>query len=387
VSHFSEEASGRIPELDGIRGLAILLVVAWHYVAAPLQSVPVPLAQLTWRSLRLAWSGVDLFFVLSGFLIGGILLDRRTAPRYFQAFYARRFCRILPLYFLFLGAFFLLLAAAPAFTASPAVRQIFSDPLPAWSYATFTQNLVMARENTLGPLGLAITWSLAIEEQFYLVLPLMVRFIPPGWLPATLAAVGLAAPLWRVLAGPAGYFDTIVLPHCRADALLLGVLCAWALRQERWRRAIQGSRRALYGIVTVFLAVLGGLCLFRHYGFEGSPYMFSVLAVLYGALLLLAVTEGRGPATWLFRRRWLRALGGRAYCVYLIHQTVNGLAHGLILGRPPGFGTPAEMAVTAAAGAVTLAIAEVSWRLFEKPLVAWGHSASYDGMRYSTSTR
>ncbi len=212
-------------------------------------------------------------------------------------------------------------------------------------------------------------------------MPLLIRFIPTGWLPATLAAVGLAAPLWRVLAGPAGYFDTIVLTHCRADSLLLGVLCAWALRQERWRRAIQGSRPLLYGILAVFLAGLGGLCLFRHYGFEGSPFMFSVLAVLYGSLLLLAVTEPRGPVTWLVRHRWLRWLGGRAYCVYLLHQTVNGLAHGLILGRPPGFGTPAEMAITAAAVAATLALAEVSWRLFERPLIAWGHSVSYGGPR------
>jgi peptidoglycan/LPS O-acetylase OafA/YrhL len=373
----SEETSGRVPELDGLRGLAILLVVAWHYVAAPLQSVPAPLAQLAWRSLRLAWSGVDLFFVLSGFLIGGILLDRRAAPRYFQAFYARRFCRILPLYFLVLGSFYLLRAAAPAFVASPALGQLFSDPLPAWSYATFTQNLVMVHEHTFGPIGLAITWSLAIEEQFYLVLPLMVRFIPPGWLPAVLAAVGLAAPVWRVLAGPSGYFATIVLTPCRADSLLLGVLCAWALRQERWRQAIQGSRPALYGILAVFLPVLAGLCLFRHYGFEGSPVLFSILAVLYGAALLLAVTEGHGPVTWLCRRRWLRALGGRAYCVYLIHQTINGLAHALMLGRPPGFSTPAEIATTVTAGAVTLALAEVSWRLFEKPLIAWGHAVSY----------
>jgi peptidoglycan/LPS O-acetylase OafA/YrhL len=307
----------------------------------------------------------------------GILLDRRAAPRYFQAFYARRFCRILPLYFLYLGSFFLLLAAAPAFTSSPALGGIFREPLPAWSYATFTQNLVMARERTFGPMGLGITWSLAVEEQFYLVLPWMIRFIPPGRLPVSLAVVGIAAPLWRVLAGPSGYLSTIVLTHCRADTLLLGVLCAYALRHERWRRAIRASRRVFYGILVVFLTVLGGLSLFRHYGFEGSPYMFSVLAVLYGSLLLLAVTEGQGPVTWLVRRRWLRALGGRAYCVYLIHQTVNGVAHGLILGRPPGFGSPAEMAVTAAAGAVTLALAEVSWRLFEKPLIDWGHSVSY----------
>ncbi|HEV7509047.1 MAG TPA: acyltransferase [Thermoanaerobaculia bacterium] len=377
LSNSSGETPGRIPELDGIRGLAILLVIAWHYVAAPLLGVPTPLAQLAWRSLRLAWSGVDLFFVLSGFLIGGILLDRRAAPRYFRAFYARRFCRILPLYFLFLGSFFLLLATAPVFTASPAVGPLFSNPLPAWSYVTFTQNWVMVREHNFGPMGLGITWSLAIEEQFYLVLPLMVRFIPARWLPASLAAVSLVALVWRVLAGPSGYFAALVLTPCRADSLMLGVLCAWALRQERWRRLIRGSRRALYGILVVFLPVLAGLCLFRHYGFEGSPYLFSILAVLYGSALLLAVTEGHGPVTWLFRRRWLRALGGRAYCVYLIHQTINGLAHALILGHPPGFSTPGEIATTAAAGAVTLALAEVSWRLFEKPLIAWGHSVSY----------
>ena len=309
-----------------------------------------------------------------------ILLDRRAAPRYFQAFYARRFCRILPLYFLFLGAFFLLIAAAPAFTASPAAGPLFREPLPAWSYATFLQNLMMARGQTFGAAGLAITWSLAVEEQFYLVLPWAIRFIPPVWLPVSLAAVGLAAPLWRVLAGPAGYFATLVLTHCRADSLLLGVLLAWALRQERWRRALchHGSRRALYGALLVLLTGLAGLSLFRHYGFEGSPYMLSILAVLYGSLLLLAVTEARGPVTWLVRQRWLRALGGRAYCVYLIHQTVNGVAHSLLLGRPAGFGSPAEIAATALAGAVTLVLAEVSWRLFEEPLLRRGHSVTYE---------
>ena len=160
-----------------MRGIAILLVVVWHYVGAPLQAVPGPVALAGFRSLRLAWSGVDLFFVLSGFLIGGILLDQRASPGYFKAFYARRFCRIFPVYFLWLGLFFALLALAPGFTSSPAFRHLFDKPLPAWSYATFTQNLVIARWETFGPDWLAITWSLAIEEQFYLLLPLMVRFL------------------------------------------------------------------------------------------------------------------------------------------------------------------------------------------------------------------
>src|SRR6202022_4240957 len=89
---------GRIPELDGLRGVAIAMVVAHHYFLEPIQASPG-----TWLSHvqavgRLAWSGVDLFFVLSGFLIGGILLDARDSPRYFGTFYRRRFARILPLY-------------------------------------------------------------------------------------------------------------------------------------------------------------------------------------------------------------------------------------------------------------------------------------------------
>ena len=86
---------GRMPELDGLRGIAILLVWVAHYFAVPGKGM-VSLLDGYW--FRLGWTGVDLFFVLSGFLIGGILLDVRTSPRYFKTFYARRFFRIIPLY-------------------------------------------------------------------------------------------------------------------------------------------------------------------------------------------------------------------------------------------------------------------------------------------------
>jgi peptidoglycan/LPS O-acetylase OafA/YrhL len=94
------DAKARIPELDGLRGLAILLVIVCHYVGNPEHS---PLGFLAHRFLlafTIGWSGVDLFFVLSGFLIGGILLDARDSPNYFRAFYMRRVFRILPIYYL-----------------------------------------------------------------------------------------------------------------------------------------------------------------------------------------------------------------------------------------------------------------------------------------------
>jgi peptidoglycan/LPS O-acetylase OafA/YrhL len=369
--------SGRVPELDGLRGLAILSVVAWHYVAVPLMAWTGPVALVVGRSLRLAWSGVDLFFVLSGFLIGGVLLDHRDCPRYFRAFYARRACRILPLYILWFGLFLLLPAIAPRFAAQPALDPLFRPSLPTWSYATFTQNLWMARHLSFGAEWMGITWSLAIEEQFYLALPLLIRFVPARRLPGALAALGLAAPVLRALAGPRRYFTVYVLTPCRADALLLGVLCAYLLRQEDWRRAILRARPALHGLIVVVILALGGLCLFRHPGFEGSPYLPSLLAVFYGSILLLAVTGEAGPIPWLLRRVWLRRLGLVAYGVYLLHPALDRLAHACIVGRSPALQAPAEIAATAVAGVATWALAALSWKCFERPLIALGHRVAY----------
>ncbi|HEV8580671.1 MAG TPA: acyltransferase [Thermoanaerobaculia bacterium] len=367
-----ERTGGRVPELDGVRGLAILGVVLWHYVVFPLQGVfgsPMPFAL---RVLGLAVSGVDLFFVLSGFLIGGLLLDHRESANYFRAFYSRRFCRILPLYFVWLGLFYLLVKVGPTLVASPVLGRLFQQPFPFWSYFTFTQNLLMARVETFGPEWLGITWSLAVEEQFYLLLPLMVRFISPRRLPFAFGVLVLAAPVHRAIADFRGGFGALVLMPCRADALLLGVLCAYLLRRDGGRRLVARSRWALYGIVlSASLTCLAAL------GYQQSVGFPSLLAVLYAALLLIAVTERRGPVTWLVRQRWLRGLGLLAYGFYLIHQAVNGFAHGLILGRPPGFGTMLEIVVTLGAFAATLALATLSWRQLEQPFIQWGHAVRY----------
>src|SRR5260221_3082871 len=95
------DLSGRIPELDGIRGLAIGLVLLWHFYVVPIDAVPRSVLAYLQAAGRLTWSGVDLVFVLSGFLIGRILLDNREATNYFRVFYTRRFFRILSAYFLF----------------------------------------------------------------------------------------------------------------------------------------------------------------------------------------------------------------------------------------------------------------------------------------------
>jgi len=373
----SRGVSGRIPELDGLRGLAILLVVLWHYVAIPLTTNTASLGTFAARLLRLSWSGVDLFFVLSGFLIGGILLDHRDAPRYFRVFYLRRACRILPLYAAWLLLFFSLPRLVPMMTHAPGISQLFARPLPSWSYLTLTQNFAMARRGEFGAAWLAPTWSLAIEEHFYLVLPITIRFLPSRSIPPVFLGAGLAGLLSRLVAGPERFFAVYVLTPLHFDSLLGGMLCAFALREPFYRHHLLRARRLLYGLLLVILAILLSLSLFRHYGFEGSPYLFSILAVFYCAVLILAVTEGRGPVASLTRRRWLRELGIVAYGVYLSHLAILLLAHGLILGKSPSLATGAEILTTVAAGIACFALAFLSWRAFERPFVSWARRFDY----------
>ncbi len=155
----------RIKELDGIRGAAILFVLAYHYFSNG-AGINNPIGRQFLKLFSIGWSGVDLFFVLSGFLIVGILLDAKSSNNYFSSFYIRRALRILPLYYLLLTLFLIL----PIFISNDG---IFKLTFPFWSYLLFIQNLFMIKFD-LGTSWLGVTWSLAIEEQFYLLLPILV---------------------------------------------------------------------------------------------------------------------------------------------------------------------------------------------------------------------
>ena len=158
------ESAGRLPQLDGIRGIAILLVIFHN------ETVKYPFLYLD-RIFANGWMGVDLFFVLSGLLITGILLDTRQSAGYFKNFYARRCLRTWPLYY---ASLLLMFGIIPLLLPAQG-KIVFERSSPWWAFPLYLQNfLIPAPEKATGLLG--VTWSLAIEEQFYLVWPLMVRF-------------------------------------------------------------------------------------------------------------------------------------------------------------------------------------------------------------------
>jgi len=376
--------AGRIRELDGIRGLAILLVLIQHYVLdAAIVHTP------GWKShilalFRLAWSGVDLFFVLSGFLIGGILIDAKKAENYYQTFYMRRFHRIVPLYYLWLalfcvGVFFFGGAKLPP------LFLLFKRDIPFWTYPLFVQNIAMAFQGGIGPLWLGITWSLAVEEQFYVLLPLAIRqWSIKGILRLVCCAI-IAAPVIRIVmlrlgSGPLAPYT--LLP-CRADALGFGVLVAILVRSEIVWTWLESHRKQ---ILLAFLLLGVGIfrLLFIREPFRNPLFVcfgYSLIAAFYAALVLLVIVNPGRVEKLVFGWSPLVKLGIVAYAVYVFHQGVNFLWHGAVFGKIPSVNDWPAILLTLISLATVLLLAEISWRVMERPLIQHAHSR----YRYSTA--
>ncbi len=194
------------------------------------------------------------FFVLSGFLIAGILLDHRKSSNYFQVFYLRRVCRIFPLYYLVLGLF--ICFSATAMSTSPAFAWLFAKPMPIWSYATFTQNFFMGHRGFFGAQWLGVTWSVAVEEQFYLFVPLLIYLLPRRSLFCVLLAGVLAAPLLRQLYPP---LQAYVITPFRADDLLSGACLALLVRSHSFIDTVRRHHRSLLVLLLLLAAGAGAL--------------------------------------------------------------------------------------------------------------------------------
>jgi peptidoglycan/LPS O-acetylase OafA/YrhL len=357
----------RIPELDGLRGIAIGLVLAHHYALGVPAGGAVDRAVLALASA--GWIGVDLFFVLSGYLITGRLLDARASGAPLAAFYARRALRIAPPYFLLLAV---CLVVGPALGVRLAPR---SEADLAW-FALFASNVLTVVHGWPDRV-VAHLWSLAVEEHFYLLWPLLVLWVPVRRLAAVTIAVALASAGTRAwgLAHGLDASDVYVLTFTRLDGLALGsalaALEASGVQPERWRR-LAAPLAIACALALAMLVALGR----GHWGAWSHELLVAGLfALAAGGASALAAVLGVGPGHVVgraLRLRPLRVAGRLSYGMYLFHMPLVEAAHRAgwqpAVLVPQGAASWPYLAVYAALqAAALLLVAEAIWRFVEAP--------------------
>lgn len=355
----------RSQALDVVRGIAIILVLIWHYMP---RTSATPEFLIT--STRLFWSGVDLFFVLSGFLIAGILLQNVNSKNYFSAFYIRRAARIVPVYVV---VFFMLVAViylAPKLGADYLTKTV-SEHLPLWSYLTFTQNFLYAASDRMNDPWIDVTWSLAVEEQFYIFLSLLVRNLSKKKLLISAIALIVMAPVLRFYAtnGMVAY----VLPFHRADALMFGVLLALAWQNEK-------GKEFLYKHASLFRWSWFFLFLVIVYLTYQAPRIWDIsfiLALFYcNFIVLVLIRNGNTSRFDPFKSRILEWFGLRSYGIYLLHKPILILIpFALAWFLHNDLSTWTDIVISTI---VLFVVSEVSYRLLEKPIMSWGHRFKYE---------
>jgi len=373
----------RLIELDGLRGFALLMILIFHSVSQEGEYPAGTFLACLQRSIGMGWTALDLFFVLSGFLIGGILMDARDSPAYFKTFYARRFFRIVPVYF----AWVLLYVLVAGFAADLVVKFSNSGLRPPldfsiWSHFLFLQNSFDFHYVGFAGAWFGHLWSLAVEEQFYLVAPLAVRLVPPRFLKWVLALVVLLAILARLYFRfvhhmPAPMVTTRTVS--RMDSLAIGMLAAIVVRADHGRRWLEhnlASLRLILGLLATGVVLL----FFFSYGSLTSGMQtigFTWMAAFYAAVLMLAVQNRPGWLARFLRMPVLLELGSVSYCMYLVHLVVNVTLHALLLHHSPQISTLSGALVTVLAVVIAYSIAKLSWIYFEGPLQRRGHAFRY----------
>ena len=365
----------RLEALDGLRGLAILLVVLHNSgtVNGALSSIALKIGAFL---VAPGWVGVQLFFALSGFLITRLLLQSKQAKGYFRRFYMRRVLRIFPLYYL---ALVVVLVIAPNVPGLEALGE--SGPRSSLWYWTYLVNWVQPFGGLVNSLG--HFWSLAVEEQFYLVWPVLVLVLGARWLARLCAALVVGSLLVRiavfqVLPAGAAAQAAYQLTISRCDALALGALVAMAIRDPF---VIASVRRWVSRLWIVVAVALVALVVVQHglnpLEFPVVTFGQTLVALLATALVLwCADPQPAGVPSFVartMRAGWLRRIGRYSYSIYIVHVPITVLTRPYVV-RALSFGTAssrvaAHVAYVGGVFLLSYGIAMVTWYAIEQPFL------------------
>lgn len=349
--------SGHIPALDGIRGLGVILVLFFHYGSS---TMALGVGTSVLQATGIGWSGVDLFFVLSGFLITGLLYDAKGKPHYFKNFYARRTLRIFPLYY-FAAVVVIILAVITGYG-------ILGGSNPIW-VLLYVGNFQMAIEG--GGSILDHFWSLAIEEQFYLLWPMIVLSLSRGKLMLVAAAMIVISPLVRTLLvlNDALELAVYVLTPARMDGLAFGALIALLVRGPKgiaplvpWAGRLGVTSAAAFLVIVIA----------RRDFSTSDPVILtagiSLLTIMYASLLVLSLSFR--PLQLVMELPVMRWFGKYSYGLYVWHPIVNIILLHSPLTEQIGADTLLEVvALVVFAFIASILVTLASYRFLEAPLL------------------
>lgn len=344
-------------------------MIAFHYINNQLIYTKSTIGHFFYQITGFGWVGVDLFFVISGFLIGRILLEYKRTTLFFKAFYIRRFLRIVPVYYLLIFVFILIVNSD---RFSDDVFLTGNNVIPTWSYFAMVHNFYMAAMESMGNKAMSVTWSIGIEEQFYLLFPLLLLFIKEKWLPCFLILSIVATVFFRSLYS--NWIPAYVLLPCRMDAISFGILIAWIHKNYPLEIVVRKYKNFLLasaGLAVMICAVL--FFLYKDMGIMRN----SLIAFIFSCLIVLAIGMPTSGYSRFLGNSFLSWIAKLSYSLYLFHCLFLALAR--YTGGYFGDIRETSLAITISATALTASVlfSAALYKYIEQPMARFGKKYSY----------